>query len=254
MVLWEIEDKAIGIRTGLNQCNFDDAVQSSQATPTGGGGVDSDGFLSPFIGQLPVSRSPSIINSGSRGFRSSKPAAAGTRPRPSSRAPSHSHSPRPQAYKGILHSHPEGPRPETRAKAAGKVTFHLSSYFSSPNLTPANESTKTEGGRDLALATPCRLDRIGPGGGPCEGRCPYRVGGSRGGLRLRPGSATRARWEERACTFFTSPGSPSPARCLALLTFHLPVAESRCRCGVGVRFSGRHGWLRICEPGAAGRL
>lgn len=38
MVLWEIEDKAIGIRTGLNQCNFDDAVQSSQATPTRGGG------------------------------------------------------------------------------------------------------------------------------------------------------------------------------------------------------------------------
>lgn len=72
------------------------------------------------------------------------------------------------------------------------MTFHLSSYFSSPILTLANEATKTVGGRDLVMASLCRLGGGGAGGGPCEGRCPYR--GSRGGcacalggLRVRGG-------------------------------------------------------------------
>lgn len=89
---------------------------------------------------------------------------------PNSRAHTH------PDHKTISKSHtvtPEGPRPETRAKAAGKLTFHLASYFSSPILTLANESPKTAGGRDLAVASPCRLDGGGARGGAREGRCPY---------------------------------------------------------------------------------
>lgn len=144
------------------------------------------------------------------------------------------------------------PISETRTKAAGKLTFHLSSYFSSPILTLANEATKTVGGRDLALAILFRLGEGGAGGGPREGRCPYPR--EPRGLRLRTGRATRARWAERASTFFTSPGFPNPAHRRALLLFPYPVEQCRCRCGVGVQFSGHHGWLRIREPRAAGGL
>lgn len=192
-----------------------------------------------------------IIISGSRSSRSSRPAVARTWLRSSSRIPLNSLT---RATR--LREYPTQslriPISETRAKAAGKLTFHLSSYFGSPILTLANEATKTVGGRDLAMNSPCRLGGGGAGGGLCEGRCPHPR--EPRGLRLRTGRATRARWAERSSPFFTSPGFPSPAQRRVLLPFHCPVAQCRCRCGVGVQFSGRHGWLRIREPRAAGGL
>lgn len=119
----------------------------------------------------------------SRHHQSRAPEAPGARGRPgqepgSALAPElpRAHSPRPQGYKGTPLSLPAGPGPETRAKAAGRPTLHLSSDCTSPILTLANESTKTAGGRDLAVASPRRLGGGGARGGPCEGWRPYPSG------------------------------------------------------------------------------
>lgn len=198
----------------------------------------------------------------SRHHQSRAPEAPGARGRPgqepgSALAPElpRAHSPRPLGYKGTPLGRPAGPGPETRAKAAGKPTLHLSSDCSSPILTLANESTKTAGGRDLAVASPRRLDGGGARGGPCEGWRPYPSGREpRGSALARRAGYACAVGGARLCLLY-QPRLPRPCTVpVRLPAFHRPVAEGRCRCGVGVRFSGRHGWLRIREPGAAGRL
>jgi hypothetical protein len=126
---------------------FDEAVQGSQAS-----WIRRDWFSSPF-GLLDVSRSPDIIISGSRSSRRSQPAVAHTCLRPSPRTPPYTLT---RATR--LCEHPTQslgvPIAETRAKAAGKLTFHSSSYFSSPILTLANEATKTVGGAGLGDGHP----------------------------------------------------------------------------------------------------
>lgn len=83
------------------------------------------------------------------------------------------------------------------------------------------------------------------------------MGGEKPGLRLRTEAAevaraTRARWVERGSYLQCQPGLTQLWSHRVPLVLYRFVPDGPYR--VGARFSGRHGWLRIREPGAAGWL
>lgn len=147
----------------IESVESDEAVQGSQTTRMGGDGLRRllKSLYWTVLG-LPFGRHHQfwILR-----LQALKAGRGRTWLRLSSRTPAHS-----LTLSTRLWAHPTqpagAPPPQTGAEAAGKLTFHLASYFSSPILTPANEETKTAGGRPLAPAGPCRLGEGGAGGGP----------------------------------------------------------------------------------------
>ena len=151
--------------------------------------------------------------------------------------------------------------PRTKSKASWEIDLSppLLPYLNSPILTLANKATRRPRRRDLGVPDPRWLVEMAKGTPREPASAPPSVGGEKWGLCLR--AERRRKWRGRVRVR----GGRSAALLASLPVRVLPVQLSRWSAPISVSgrgeslptgrsCSGRHGKLRIREPGAAGWL